>query len=641
MAELTAEMIVDGVVPSDPQIAPDGQLVAFVVAPVGRRAAHPRSAIWLAPVDGSTAPQQITQGTAHDRSPRWSPDGEWLYFLSDRAEAGKAQLQRLRLRGGEATALTTWRPQIEDFVPLPDGRTVALLAVDPPTAEQERRERERDDADVFGASWAFARLRLLDVVTREIRTINHASLRDRHVVAQAASLDGRLLAVVSWSTPEIDHLTLPNELHVVDLCTCEVRLLCTVPWAINTLIWSHDSRQIYYLTNAAGGGVGGSAIFSVDLAEGVPRMLNQDQGVCSVNLCRGCQNNLLVTVATGLDTAIDWLDTVSGTIKRLSDHRGDLSDMTTSADGHMLAALCSTPLAPLDVWAGPPAGPLVRISDLRPELREIRWGEQERLSWRAPDGLMIDGLLILPSAKTRADGPFPLITIVHGGPYWRFTDSFQLSWHPSGQWLATHGYAVLLPNPRGGMGHGGEFAACVAGAVGTDDYTDIMAGIDMLIAQGVADPARLGIGGWSQGGFMTAWAVGQTERFRAGVMGAGVSDWGMMVATSDLPHWEGLLSGFSGWTGSGPHRHAALSPISFVDHVRTPMLILHGEQDQRVPVSQARFFARGLREYGIDYELVVYPRQPHSIGERSHQIDALYRMRSWFDRWLRPEDAHA
>jgi len=633
-------MVVDGVVPSDPQIALDGRLVAFVVAPVGRRDTHPRSAIWIAPADGSTAPQQITLGTANDRSPRWSPDSEWLYFLSDRAEPGKAQLQRLRLCGGEATVLTAWQPQIEDFVPLPDGRTIALLAVDPPTAEQERRERERDDADVFGTSWRLARLRLLDVVTREIHTLDHANLSDRHVAALAASLDGRLLAAVSWPTPEIDHLTLPNQLHIIDLSTCEVRTLCTVPCAINTLVWSHDSRRIYYLTHAAAGCVSGSTIFSVDLAEGVPHMIKQEQDACPIELRRGCTNNLLVTVATGLDTAIDSLDMLSDQVNRLSEHRGDLSDLTTSADGHTMAVLCSTALAACDVWAGPPAGPLVRITDLRPELREIQWGEQERLTWSAPDGLVIDGLLILPPAKTRADGPFPLITIVHGGPYWRFTDSFQLSWHPSGQWLATHGYAVLLPNPRGGMGHGCEFAACITGAVGTDDYTDIMAGIDMLIAQGVADPARLGIGGWSQGGFMAAWAVGQTERFSAGVMGAGVSDWGMMVATSDLPHWEGLLSGFSGFSGCGPHRHTALSPISFVDHVRTPMLILHGEQDERVPVSQARFFARGLREYGIDYELVVYPRQPHSIGERSHQLDALYRIRAWFDRWLRPEDHH-
>jgi dipeptidyl aminopeptidase/acylaminoacyl peptidase len=640
MADLTAEMIVDGMVPSDPQIAPDGRLIAFVVAPMGRRDARPRSAIWVAPADGSTAPQRITLGIANDRSPRWSPDSAWLYFLSDRAEPGKAQLQRLSMRGGEAAALTAWQPQIADFVPLPDGRTVALLAVDHPTTEQARRERERDDADVFGASWPFARLRLVDVVTREVQTVEHANLRDRHVVALAASLDGRLLAAVSWSTPEIDHLTLPNQLHIIDRSTHEAYTLCTVPCAINRLIWSHDSRQIYYLMYAAGGGIGGSTIFSVDLSTGLSRMLKPEQDGCPIDLCYGCANNLLVTVATGLDTAIDWLDTLSGQISRLSEHRGDLSDLTTSADGHTMAALRSTAMAPLDVWAGPSAGSLARITDLRPELREVCWGEQERLTWSAPDGLMIDGLLILPPTKTRADGPFPLITIAHGGPYWRFTDSFQLTWHPSGQWLATHGYAVLLPNPRGGMGHGAEFAACIAGAVGTGDYIDIMAGIDMLIAEGVADPARLGIGGWSQGGFMAAWAVGQTERFRAGVMGAGVSDWGMMVATSDLQHWEGLLGGFTGWAGIGPHRHTALSPISFVAHVRTPMLILHGELDERVPVSQARFFARGLREYGIDYELVVYPRQPHSLGERSHQIDALCRIRSWFDRWLCLEDHH-
>ncbi|HET8629385.1 MAG TPA: prolyl oligopeptidase family serine peptidase, partial [Thermomicrobiales bacterium] len=249
----------------------------------------------------------------------------------------------------------------------------------------------------------------------------------------------------------------------------------------------------------------------------------------------------------------------------------------------------------------------------------------------------LDGLLILPPGKGRADGSFPTVVVAHGGPYGRFADSFQLAWAPSGQWLATHGYAVFLPNPRGGQGHGVAFAARVAGDVGGADYGYIMAGLDLLIEQGVADPDRLGIGGWSQGGFMTAWAVGQSDRFKAGVMGAGVSDWGMMVAESDMQHFEAALGGSTGWEGPGPHRHDALSPVSFVHRVRTPVLILHGERDERVPVSQGRFFARGLKEYGVPYELVVYPREPHGLQERNHQLDALRRTRAWFDRWLRPE----
>ena len=439
------------------------------------------------------------------------------------------------------------------------------------------------------------------------------------------------------SGAEFDNWARHGELHVVDLCTGEARTVCTTLACANTLTWNRDGRRIYYLSNATPERFGGLAIFGVVLAEGVPRMLAEDRSACPVNLCRGHDGDLLVTMAVGLDSAIDRLNPEQGQRARLSSHRGDLRGLSVSDDGRMVAALYSTATQPAEVWAGPPEGPLTRLTDLRPELRAIALGEQERLSWTAPDGLSIDGLLILPPGKTRADCPFPLITIAHGGPYDRFADSFQLGWYPSGQWLATHGYAVLLPNPRGGLGHGHEFAACVAGAVGVDDFGDIMAGIDALIAQGVADPDHLGIGGWSQGGFMTGWAVGQTRRFRAGVVGAGVSDWGMMVADSDLPYWEGQLGGFTGWQGIGPHQHTALSPISFVHQVTTPVLILHGEQDKRVPVSQGRFFARGLREYGVPYEFVVYPRQPHRIEERNHQLDVLCRTRSWFDRWLRPE----
>lgn len=642
MAGLSAEMIVDGRVPSDPQVAPDGRHVAFVVALLGRREEEAQSAIWLARTDGSTAPRQVTAGLVEDRMPRWSPDGAWLYFLSDRAERSKAQLHRLPLAGGEAEPLTDWKPGIAGIVPLPDGRTVAVLAPDPPTEQEERRERERDDAQVFGERWPLVRLRLLDLGSRELRLLDGHGLADRHVAGVAPfagvapSPDGAQLAVATWPTPELDNWTGPSEISLIGIASGEVRLVCQLPAGVVALTWDRGGRRLIALSYAAGGGVSGTALFTIDTAEGGSRLLTADLAACPTGLCRGGDADPLITVAAGLDTTIEHLDSGSDELRRVSHHLGDLSSPSASADGQVVAALRSTANEPTEVWVGPPAGPFRRLTNLRPELREIEWGRQERLAWTSADGLAIDGLLILPPGKGRVDGPFPLITIVHGGPYGRFADSFQLSWAPSGQWLATAGYAVLLPNPRGGMGHGQRFAACVAGAVGIDDWGDIVAGIDTLIAQGVADPNRLGIGGWSQGGFMTAWAVGQTNRFRAGVMGAGVSDWGMMVAESDLPHFEARCGGSTGWEGPGPHRHDALSPVSFVGRVKTPVLILHGERDERVLVSQGRFFARGLREGGVPHQLVVYPREPHGLRERNHQLDALRRTRTWFDRWLRP-----
>ena len=203
-----------------------------------------------------------------------------------------------------------------------------------------------------------------------------------------------------------------------------------------------------------------------------------------------------------------------------------------------------------------------------------------------------------------------------------------------GQLLATAGYAVLLPNYRGGVGHGNDFAAAARAGMGTVEWDDVMAATDAVVERGIADPARLGIGGWSQGGFLTAWAVTQTDRFAAAVMGAGVSDWGMMAATSDMETFEAQLAGDTPWDGPGPHHYAKGSPISYASRRTTPLLILHGADDSRVPASQAVAFHRALRDQDAPVELVTYPREPHGIAERRHQEDLMRRVREWFDRWL-------
>jgi dipeptidyl aminopeptidase/acylaminoacyl peptidase len=638
MTTLTPELLADGLLPGEPQFAPDGRHVAYTVAPAGRVEAGPQTSLWLVATDGATPPRRLTSGVSDDTMPRWSPDGAWLYFLSDRAKRGETQVQRLSLAGGEAEALTDWQGGVSAIAPLADGRTLALLAADPTTDEDECRERERDDAIVWGERLHPRRLRLLDLETRAIRTVE--ALGNRHVAALAPAPDGIRLAVTHWPSPDPDNMAGPTPLAIVDAATGAVGEVATLPLVGLSLVWDGAGTALAYIAPAVAGGVSSNALYLFPLAERAPRRLVPDLPACPVALTRQGAGPILATVAEGLDTSVQRLDPVAGTLTELSRHAGDLAAPTVSADGATIAAVRSTPDAPPNIWVGPATGPIRRLTDLRPELAGMVWGTQERLAWTAADGLDLDGLLILPPGKGRSDGPFPLIVLVHGGPYARFADDFQLaSGRPSGQWLAQGGYAVFLPNARGGMGHGADFAHSVAGRVGLEDWGDILAGLDRLIAERVADPARLGIGGWSQGGFMTAWAVGQDEegeppRFCCGVMGAGVSDWGMMVAESDLPTFEAGLGGSTGWEGIGPHQHDRVSPISFVHRVRTPVLMLHGERDERVPVGQAQLFARGLRRYGVPNELVIYPREPHGLRERAHQIDATRRQRAWFDRWL-------
>jgi dipeptidyl aminopeptidase/acylaminoacyl peptidase len=215
-----------------------------------------------------------------------------------------------------------------------------------------------------------------------------------------------------------------------------------------------------------------------------------------------------------------------------------------------------------------------------------------------------------------------------------WADELMVAWWSFGQWLAAAGFAVFSPNPRGSQGRGRAFAAAVAGAVGQEEWTDILAGLDDLVAAGVADPARLGIAGWSHGGFMAAWAVTQTDRFRAAMMGEGVADWAMQVAAGDFGREEVAYGGSFGWEGPEPHRHDQLSPISYASNVTTPVLILRNEGDTNVPVGQAMYFHRALMQFGAEHDLVIYPGENHVLAERAHQIDGLERVRSWFTRWL-------
>ncbi|EME57582.1 alpha/beta hydrolase family protein [Amycolatopsis decaplanina] len=335
----------------------------------------------------------------------------------------------------------------------------------------------------------------------------------------------------------------------------------------------------------------------------------------------------LMLVADGLDTALHRLG--SGEV---SFWRGQADAI--ASNGEIVAIVLSTAHHPKNVHSGPSGGALTRISDMAPEFDGIEWGSQERLAYKAFDGLALDGLLVLPPGKTRDDGPFSLITIPHGGPYDRYADGFRLGWFPSAQWLASAGHAVFLPNPRGGQGHGHEFAASVAGRVGLEEWRDIETGIDLLVAEGVADPDRLGIVGGSHGGFMTAWAVGQTGRFKAALMVAGICDWGMLAATGEFGPYDAVLGGSTGWEGEGPHRHDRLSPISHASKIETPVLIVHGADDTNVPLSQAEFFHRALRHFGVEHDLVVYPGEGHRIHGREYQLDLLRRSREWFARLL-------
>jgi dipeptidyl aminopeptidase/acylaminoacyl peptidase len=629
---LTSAQIVDGALQVVPVISADGGWVAWTASSAGD-SGPPDSELWLAPVGRTAPPVRVTGDSA--RLPRWSPDSAWLFYVADE------EVRRLRITAGgaaaEAETVLHWSGEISGLVPLA-GRLVAVVAGDERTDDDDRRQAGGDDAMVWSQRavrqhWLWHRLRLLDLASGELSVV--AGLAGRHVTGVAQRPGGGPLAVVSWDCPEYEPGVFTSRLHIAGL-DGTVTDLGQVGLEANSPAWWHGAGGWHVAWLEAvppGEGVAVLTVPADGAAPASPENLTAGMTACPDGLVQVTGGPPVALFAEGMDTALYQLDPAGPAFRRVTGWTGRAFALSASDGAAAIAVLASTACSPRDVSAGPPDA-LVRISDTRPQLRGIALGTQERLSWQASDGLELGGLLILPPGLSRADGPFPLVTMVHGGPYGRWADELLLSWASWGQWLAAAGFAVFCPNPRGSQGRGHAFAAMVSQAVGQDEWTDILAGLDTLIADGVADPARLGIAGWSHGGFMAAWAVTQTDRFRAAVMGAGIADWAIQVGLGELGRVEADLGGSFGWEGPGPHRHDQLSPISYAAKATTPVLILHGEDDTNVPVGQAWYFHRALTQSGTEHELVIYPHENHSFTGRAHQIDVLERTRAWFTRWL-------
>ncbi len=297
---------------------------------------------------------------------------------------------------------------------------------------------------------------------------------------------------------------------------------------------------------------------------------------------------------------------------------------------------------PADIWFGtidykndaPTGVAWQRLSRLNPILEEtLTLAPTERIRYASVDGWQIDALFTTPLPEARKeDAPPPLVVSVHGGPSGAWSDNWD---QYRSQMLAAAGFAVLRANIRGSMGHGVTFSDAVIGDGGGKDFQDLLHGIDYLIERGLVDGQRVGIMGWSYGGFMTAWAVTQITRFKAAVMGAGVCDFHSFHAQTNIPDWDmRFLSKEPISPLEQPDIYRKFSAITYANRVETPTLIVHGEQDDCVPINQAYAFNRALQERHVPVELVVYPREGHGLSEKEHILDYQQRFVKWFEKYL-------
>jgi dipeptidyl aminopeptidase/acylaminoacyl peptidase len=599
----------------DPQFSPDGSRVAFVVSdPLTgeKRERH----IWLYD-KSSNAVRQLTFSEKSESSPRWSPDGTKLAFLSNRSE-GEQQIFLLNMSGGEGVPLTKGKASVNAFAWSPDGRSIAFLSPEPKSDAEEKKEKDKDDARVVDKQDKQPRLRILDLAKKEERVLTTPAWKIEELEWMP---DGQNIVVVATNQPASDQFS--SGIYLVPLRggMDEMR---APHGPINDVRISPDGKTI---------GFGGAR---EDGPEPGDLWLMGASGGAAKNMTGASLDRTVEEYRWGKDGTI-YIVYGEGFHSRFATYstsaeRKDLPILPVNpgqfmvSPGGDIAFVGQTATAPQELWLRSAQGETRQITHLNDSFKAYGLIAPEFYKYKSGE-LEIEAALYKP---TGYDGKakLPTVILVHGGPTGNWQDSVD-AWS---QLLVARGYLVMCPNVRGSTGYGEKFVEMNRGDWGGGDFKDVMAGVDDLVGKGISDPARLGIGGWSYGGYMSEWAVTQTDRFKAAVSGAGMANLISEYGTELGPAYD---EWFFGTPYEHPEGFLNSSPFIHMKNAKTPTLILQGEADPIDPIGQSQELYRGLKRYGVETELVLYPREPHGFQEAKHRVDVQKRMLDWFDRHLK------
>jgi dipeptidyl aminopeptidase/acylaminoacyl peptidase len=620
------------------QISPDGKQVAFRVrepsAPKLPRA--PRTTnIWLASTDGTEPPHPLIPHLKNASTPRWSPDGRWLAFLSDHENSGvdvpgTTQVYLVRSDGGKAERLTSVPGGVESFAWSPDGTMIAFVARDQPSTKELERQSAGDDAIEVDRNFRYSKLWVANLSDRKAVQITK---QDFEINEFAWSPRGDEIALLVAGTQKPEDSLLLSLVVVNRLTGNVVRTLSRNAAPISGLLrWSPDGLLIMFLEGPPTKEFA-SWLAVVPANGGSVRPLMKDYaGTVLVAEWTPDSKHLLAQSIEGTRQALLTIDIAAGAERKLADVIQTIWEYSLSTNGQTIVYTAQTLESPSDVWVWTKDAQPRKISNFNPQTRSWQLGKVREVEWKnSKDGLLRRGVVITPPGYT-AGKLYPTIVNTHPGDtaWWA---GFHAKWWAWGQLLASNGYVVFLPNTRGVNGERSRLHATIADWGGMA-FQDLLDGVDYLVKQRITDPNRLGIGGWSNGGFMTEYAITHTTQFKAAVAQAGHSDFFSLYGTSYIR--ASLRVSIPDSPYYNRKGYDDVSPITLIRDCRTPTLLIHGINDRGVPVGQAYEFYTGLKDVGVETEMVVYPREGHSIQEYAHQLDVQKRVMAWFDKHLKP-----
>ena len=617
---------------SDPQLSPDGRQILYVLAQSDWKANKRVSHIWKIKTDGSGL-IQLTTGADGETSPRWSPDGQTIAFVAKRGNAEANQIYLLSNGGGEAQALTSHATAVSSISWSPDGELIYFRAPDPKTEQQKAREKLKDDVFMFDEDYQQQHVWSASVSNKAEHRITNGNYS---VTSYQLSRDGHKIAFHRAPTPLLEDQN-QSEVWVMDSGGGGARQITHDQVAESGAELSPDGSRILFTSQAnqkfetyyndkifvAPSNGGEARVLMPDLPYEVERATWSGDG-----------KSIFFLANMGVHSELFEVSADGGKPRQLTNGKHAITQWTPAdrASKHLFTAQEMS--SPGEVWILDSAGSAPRkVTAVFDSLaRDFRLPRQERVEWKGADGVTVEGLLYYP--LDYAPGKrYPLAVQTHGGP--QASDKFGFggtqNYVPV---LAAKGYVVLQPNYRGSTGYGDAFLRDMVGHYFQNAHLDVLAGVDYLVHEGIADPDHMIKMGWSGGGHMTNKIITVTDRFKAASSGAGAADWVSMYAQSDVRSYRTPWFGATPWGKDAPISvYWNNSPLKDVANVKTPTIFLVGQNDQRVPEPQSIEMYRALKSNGVPTHLYVAPREPHVWDELRHVLFKMNTELDWFEKY--------
>ncbi len=622
-----------------PAISPDGLSLAYTVTSTDWKDNRYDTEVWLWREGGATVQLTRTE-KGSSTNPKWSPDGRWIAFLSDRGD--KQQIQLISMEGGEAWPLTAVKEGVQSFEWAPDGKRIAFTRSDPePEGNKQRKERYGDFA-IEDQEFQQTHLWLARVPgAGEPAKADTQPLRltegNFNVSDFAWSPDGSKIAIERRSDPLINS-SVTGDVWLLDVASKQLTPFVQQPGPDGSPVWSPDGRFLLYSSSG-----GDTASYFYKNGQLFKKPLD---GGPAVRLAAAFDEDLgpVVWNATGLylvawqktRRAVFRIDPATGAVAPFATAPDLIGSLDFSADGRTMAlsGQTATTLGEIyrsDVTSFKP----VAVTNMSRQIDDWTLGTAEVVTWKSRDGATIEGVLHKPK-DFDPSRKYPLLVLIHGGPTGvDVPQAVYGSVYPVHQWLAK-GALVLRPNYRGSAGYGEAFRSLNVRNLGVGDAWDVLSGVDYVIKQGSVDTTRMAAMGWSQGGYISAFLTTTTARFKAISVGAGISDWMTYYVNTDIHPFTRQYLKATPW--DDPQIYARTSPITYIKQARTPTQLQWGEFDRRVPIPNGYELYQGLEDRGVPTRMIVYKGFGHGISKPKERLAAVWHNWQWFAKYLWGEE---